>query len=143
MTELETSMAGRVRRHFVTVFGTVAVAVGAPILLVGAAAALSGGRPPEWLLLLFPLAFLAVPVAGFVSTSRNLRCPGCEGSVVWLAARNQSLFADAAEKTCPHCQKQIFPSDQGLRLRPRFAVLMGLGALLALAGALVGSLGRP
>lgn len=142
MTRLETAMRMRVRRHFLTVFGTVGVAVLVPLVLTAIASARSGGRPPEALLLVFPLAFLAVPIAGIVSTVRNLRCPSCEGSVVGVAAWNQSLFAGGATKACPHCGAQIFPSDQGRRLRPRFAVLIGAGVLLGLAGALFRLLAR-
>jgi hypothetical protein len=140
MTELETKMRGRVRRHFVTVFGTVGLALAVSVTVTVLAAVATSGHPPDVLLLIFPLAFLAVPIAGIVSTVRNLRCPACEGSVVGVAAWNQSLFAGAAARACPHCRAQIFPDDQGRRLRPRFAVLVGAGVLLALAGALIQAL---
>jgi hypothetical protein len=142
MTENETKMRARVRTHLATVFATVALAVLVPMVVTALAAVLSGGRPPEALLLLFPISFLAVPIAGALSTVRNLRCPACEGSVVWVAAWNQSLFAAGAARTCPHCRAQIFPSDQGRRPRPRLLVLLGVGVLLALAGALLQELMR-
>ncbi|MBN8615834.1 MAG: hypothetical protein J0L92_34895 [Deltaproteobacteria bacterium] len=142
MTELETKMRGRVRTHLATVLATVALAVLVPVVVTAVAAVLSGGRPPEALLLLFPISFLAVPIAGIVSTARNLRCPACEGSVVWVAAWNQSLFAGSAARSCPHCSAQIFPSDQGRRIRPRLLVLFGAGVLLALGGALIQLLAR-
>lgn len=142
MTELEIKMRSRVRRHFLTVFGAVGLAALVPVIVTALAAALSGGRPPEALLLLFPIAFVAVPIAGIVSTVRNLRCPACEGSVVWVAAWNQSLFAGGATRNCPHCRAQLFPDDQGRRMRPRVLVLVGAGVLLALVGALLQALAR-
>lgn len=65
------------------------------------------------------LSLAVIPVIGFVSTFKNLRCPACGGNVGFQVSANTSAFADAASKNCRHCGQKIFrdvPRGSGRRM---------------------------
>lgn len=135
-TELETQMQRRVRRHMLTAFGGFFVAI-ALLVVAGALSRAAGGAP--WTRVFALLPILAIPVIGFASTWKNLRCPACEGTVIFQASANYSLFYATAPKTCRRCGAKIFADDAGRRfmrgLVVAFAIGMGLAIVSAVASA--------
>ena len=49
-----------------------------------------------------------IPLVGFTSARRLLRCPACNGNVGFQVSANVSAFARSAKKTCNHCEQRIF-----------------------------------
>lgn len=120
-TPVEAEMIRRVRRHMLTSIGG--------ILLTVVVAGVAGGiarsaalAPAVGGLLVFG-AMLLIPIIGFTSTFRNLRCPKCNGLVVFQVSAQYSWFGRFAPKTCRHCGEKIFADDIPQRFR-RFALIM-------------------
>ena len=134
-TPFESEMIRRVRQHMVTSI--------CGILMTVVLAGLAGGfartasLPPGVGGLLVFGALLLIPIIGFTSTFRNLRCPKCNGGVVFQVSAQYSWFGRFAPKTCRHCGEKIFADDIPQRFR-RFALIMlaigmGVGLLGAVA----------
>lgn len=133
--DLELSMATRVRRHMLTSLGGIVLALVLMAVAGVAANTIFGDVLPPWVRV-FPLFGIAmIPAIGFYSTYRNLRCPACEGSVVWQVSWNYSLFSSSASKNCPHCGKKIFGDLIARRFRRMMFVMMAIGMGLGIFGA--------
>ncbi len=76
-------MRSRVRRHMLTSFFGAIGALVLAVLIGGVLHAVGGDAP--WVERASPLAavgmILLIPVVGWISTFRNLRCPSCNGLV--------------------------------------------------------------
>lgn len=134
-----TVMLGRVRRHLMTALGGVVVALFSIVTVLGVGHAAFGEGMPVWVVALALLSIAIIPIAGFYSTYRNLRCPACEKSVVFLASTHVSLFGGVAPRQCPHCRATIF--DERLHRRGRRLIIVGsvvaitVGAVMAVLNA--------
>ena len=130
--DLVDQMRSRVRRHMLTSFGGVVLA----ILFVAAsglaARAAFGGPPPRWFVVVPMLGILAILAIGFYSTFKNLCCPSCDRFVVFQVSANFSFFSATASKTCRGCNAKIFGDDQARRVLRVFLVLFGIGLVLAI-----------
>lgn len=142
-TELEQEMVNRVRRHMLTAFAGVGVA----ILLVFAAGAGSyaifGSHPPIFVAMLPVLGILLIPVIGLWSTFRNLRCPSCNRLVAFQVSNNYSLFGRFASKNCAGCGQKIFADDIARRLFRVIIVLFAIGMALAITSAILSAVLAP
>jgi len=135
-TELETQMIRRIRRHMLTSFGGFLVAIG--VLVVGGFVAHSLGPTARWAAVLFPaVAILMIPLIGFYSTFRNVRCPACDRLVAFQASAHYALLGPPASKACNGCGAKIFPDDMRRRFLRLVAIMFAAGVGLAIVGGLL------
>ncbi len=130
--DLVDQMRSRVRRHMLTSFGGIVIAI---LFVAASGVALRsafGGAPPRWSAVVPMLGILAIPAIGFYSTFKNLRCPSCDRLVAFQVSANFSLFGTMAQKTCPGCNARLFGDDQARRFLRVFLVLFGIGFVLAI-----------
>lgn len=117
-TDLSSPMLARIQTHMlVAVLGVVA---GIAILVGGGLIghALFGADAPGWFrTATFVVGFLMIPVVGFGSTFKLLRCPGCDGLVAFQVSAQASLFPGRYGNQCRHCGKTIFDGRFTRRMR--------------------------
>jgi len=128
--ELELAMLRRVRRHLlISVLGIIG-GIACLFLVHWAGVLLFHAEPPRAYLLAYLPCFLLIPVIGLISAHVNVRCPSCNGSVVWQTSANASRFASMAQKNCLHCGKPIFGSVTQRSWRRTFITVFVLTVLL-------------
>lgn len=124
-------MRGRVMRHFGTCFVGFAAGI-AGCMAVGAAAPATLAR------FAVPLFILIIPIVGFYSTFKNLRCPSCEKMVAFQVSQNYSAFGRWARHECRHCNAHIFydqKSRGGKGMKIVFLTIFGVIIALGILGA--------
>lgn len=141
-TDLERQMLARVRRHMVISFA------GLLLTLVGFGALGAARRTPDsvlasplWGTLAAVGLLLLLPLIGFSSTYRNLRCPACDRMVAFQASANASFFGARAPKKCFGCGAKIFGDEIVRRFRRLAAIIAGGMILLVAVGVLSRFLG--
>jgi len=132
-------MRSRIRRHMLTSFLGAIGALVVAVLIGGVLHAVGGDAP--WVARASGFAalgtILLIPVLGWISTFRNLRCPSCNGLVVWQVSTKYSAFGALASNQCRHCGVTIFaPSTTR-----RFFLVIGLMAIgFGLTAAIFGAM---
>ncbi len=126
-TDLTGVMLARIRKHMiVAVSGLVA---GIAVIVVGRllGGAVFGAEVPGWWRgLSFAVGIATIPVIGFWSTFEFLRCPSCNGLVVFQVNAQASPLARRYSKECRHCGKTIFDDRFSRRFRVvQMAVFFG------------------
>ena len=137
-TDLVKEMRARVRRHMLVSFA----GIGLAILTVAAAGSTAerfevGSTPRMLFSIAAVLGLLLVPIIGFWSTFKSLRCPGCDGFVGWQVSWNYSLFSNAARKTCQHCDARIFPDGLARRFLVMVVIALSVGFIAAIVNVLL------
>jgi hypothetical protein len=119
---LEQEMDRRVRRHLV--LATLAITTGCAAfgfaLYLGSTG--TAGMLPA---VLATIGVTVAPMIGLWSTYRNLRCPQCNGFVVYEVSANTSLVGPRPTR-CHHCKTPIFGEPTR---KTRFAAI-GVWAVL-------------
>jgi hypothetical protein len=128
-------MADRIRRHMLVSIGGVFAAFVLMAVAGFTVRMIAGPTPPPWIMVIPALGIMTIPLIGFWSTYRNLRCPSCERLVVWDVSWNYSLFNGMANKTCRGCGKKIFGDVLRARFRRMFVIMFALGIGLGVLGA--------
>lgn len=139
-TSLETEMKRRVRRHLLMSGGGFLLAIALMVVAGAAAKTIFGASPPAFVRLIPIGGILLVPAIGFWSTFKNLRCPACEGSVIFQASAQYSMFGAAVSKSCSHCGEKIFADDIPRRFRRMIFVLVGVGVAIGALSAILSAM---
>lgn len=134
--DLITAMRGRFRKHMLTAFGGIFGCIVIAILIGAATRLAFGPDQPGWTLALPALGILAIPVIGISSAFRNLRCPACDGIVIYQLSWKFSLFGSRASNECRHCGKTIFDGQITQSFRKVFVVMFAIGIGLGVIGAI-------
>jgi hypothetical protein len=123
---LEQEMDRRVRRHLV--LASLAVATGCAAfgfaLYLGSTG--TAGVLPA---VLATVGVTVAPMIGLWSTYRNLRCPSCNGFVVYEVSANTSLIGPRPAK-CHHCKTPIF--GEPTRKTRAISIAVSLALIVAL-----------
>ena len=127
--DLVLKLQRRTRLHLLLTLGGVIVAFFVMAAITGVVRA--SGVAPGFVEFAPLLVVLLIPVIGFWSTFRFLRCPGCEHLVVREVSWHYSALSRWGPKTCPGCGKTLFSTREGVR--PVFIIaaivaLLGIGA---------------
>lgn len=139
---LERQMLSRVRTHMLISIAGIVAGVVCMGVVHSIGTRLFGARPPGAFVLAYVPCVLLMPVIGWFSSVRNLRCPNCDGSVVWQTSANASAFAAMSQKTCRHCGKQIFGRTAQRQWRRTFVLVFVFTILLFGSSALVRTFGQ-
>jgi len=139
-TDLSTPMLARIRNHML--LAVVGIAAGLAIIALGrvlGAAVFGAAIPGWWVALSFVVGMLTIPAVGLSAAFRFLRCPGCQGLVVFQVNAQASPFAARYSRQCRHCGKTIFDGRFTRRMRVAqgiifFGTILFFGGLTVLSG---------
>lgn len=128
-------MRRRIRTHMVTSFlgaiGAVVVSVGLGGVMHALAGTGSWGGAATGITVFGGIAL--IPIIGWTSTFRNLRCPACNGSVWWQVSQKYSAFGAMASNQCRHCGVTLFAPSASRRFLFMMIGLAGFVFFAALA----------
>jgi hypothetical protein len=131
-------MRRRIRTHmlvsFFGAFAGIAVSLGLGGVVNGLAAGASWAGAATGVFVLGGIAL--IPIIGWTSTYRNLRCPACNGSVWWQVSQKYSAFGAMASNQCSHCGVTLFAPSASRRF---FFMMIGLAGFFFFAALAFGA----
>lgn len=132
MTPVQIEMRRRIRVHMLTALAGVVMSFVTFALGAAVAHALGMGESGAAVGAVSLIAIGMIPLFGFWSTYRNLRCPSCNGWVAFQVSQKYSAFGAFARNDCRHCGVEIFAPAATRRFFLVIAVVAILFFLLSL-----------